>query len=292
MTARKVGDGPSGTAFAEGGVLCVGDADADARFGGRSPGRYGSPCFAVVPLVCLGVPVGVLCLAEPESPSALSSDEANVLRLLGMQVSEFLAADPEVERCLRSADVGLVDGAGLADEGLDEDAELARRVCEAVASETEPERVLRRSLGAVATGLGAAPVSLLRLASDGATLEAESEVDGGVVSDRAPLPAGRGLTGLVCQTGVLVAVDDPANDPRFDAGVDTAGDGVVRPFLCVPLKLREKVVGILRVFLEPGAMTSARTAEVLAAAIRNVLLYRSLLQSIEEVAEARRSARS
>jgi GAF domain-containing protein len=105
----------------------------------------------------------------------------------------------------------------------------------------------------------------------------------------------RGLTGAVFQSGGPVACEDPAADRRFDARVDTAADGVPRPLLCVPIKLRDKGVGVLRAFFEPGTRLSPRTGEVLSAAfsaaVRNVLLDRSLLQSIEELASARRDAR-
>jgi GAF domain-containing protein len=92
-----------------------------------------------------------------------------------------------------------------------------------------------------------------------------------------------------------VATEAPERDPRFDPEVDTAEDGCARPLLCLPLRLRGQVVGLCRVFLSPGETPSARTGEMLAAAlsaaVRNVLLYRSLVESIEEVAEARRQAR-
>ena len=76
--------------------------------------------------------------------------------------------------------------------------------------------------------------------------------------------------------------------------VDTALDGEPRPFLCVPLKLRGKTVGLFRAFPEDRARASARTAEmigaVLSAAVRSVLLYRSLLATIDDIAVARREA--
>ena len=302
MSARKVGEGASGTCFADGTVLCVPDVDEDARFSGRGAGNYDAPGFACVPLVCLGVPVGVLCLTEGEDADGLSLEETNVLRLLGMQISEFLAADPEVERLLASAQVGDVEGVALDGLGtldlldtVDGDAEIAQAICEAVAAEVEPERVLGSALNAVATRLRAAPVSLHLTDPEGTSLVLEAQVDGGVAADRASLAADRGLCGAVVQTGQLVAAPEPDQDPRFDAAVDTPEDGLVRPFLCVPIRLREKVVGALRVFLDSGSPASPRTAEVLgaafSAAVRNVLLYRSLLQSIEEVAEARKNAR-
>jgi CheY-like chemotaxis protein len=296
MQSRKVGEGPSGMCFAEGSVFCVPDVAADERFDGRSAGSYRSSAFAVIPLVCLGVPVGVLCATEGEDEN-LFLEETNLLRLLGMQISEFLAADPEVERALLSASAMEAEGVDPFAAGtVDGDAELARVVCEAVAQESEPDRMLRRALSALSSQLVAAPVSVFLLSSDGSTLALESEVDGGVCADRPQLQIGEGLTGMVCQSGQIVAVEAPEQDARFVAEVDTAADGVVRPYLCVPLKLRGKLVGLLRVFLAEGRSASPRTAEVLAAAfsaaLRNVLLYRSLLKSIEELAQARRAARS
>ncbi|HEB89894.1 MAG TPA: response regulator [Deltaproteobacteria bacterium] len=297
LSSRKIGEGASGICFQEGNVLCVADVEEDPRFSGRGPGEYESGSFAIVPLVCLGVPVGVLCLTESADPEGLSIQEGNVLRLLGMQVSEFLAADPEIDSLLQAASVMSAEGiSGVEDLVSDVDAELARAVCEAIAAEVEPERVLGRSLEAVAKLLSAAPVSLFLLSNDRASLELEAEADGGVVGDRATLPVDRGWAGLVVATGQLVATEDAAADDRFDADVDTPSDGFVRPCLCVPIKLRGKVVGVLRVFLEEGRCASPRSAEVLcaafSAAVRNTFLYRSLLESIEEVADARRQARS
>jgi len=56
------------------------------------------------------------------------------------------------------------------------------------------------------------------------------------------------------------------------------------------------VLGVLRAFPREPGRASARAGEVLAAAVsaavRSVLLYRSLLETIEEVASARREAQA
>jgi DNA-binding response OmpR family regulator/putative methionine-R-sulfoxide reductase with GAF domain len=297
MMPRKVGEGASGLCFAEEAVLCVQTVGEDGRFSGRGAGAYDSSAFAIIPLVCLGVPVGVLCLTDGADPECFSQEEENVLRLLGMQVSEFLAADPEVEALLANAQCVNLEGIESFDlvDAVDGDAELARAVCDAIAAEVEPERVLRSSLGAVARHLGAAPVALYLQSPDGNRLKLEAEFDGGVVGDRAMLPTDRGLAGGVIYSGQLVAAQHPEDDARFDLEVDTASDGMARGLLCVPITLRNQVVGVLRVFLEDGRAASPRTAEILAAsfsaAVRNILLYRSLLQTIDEVAEARRQSR-
>ena len=89
---------------------------------------------------------------------------------------------------------------------------------------------------------------------------------------------------------------EPESDPRFDPEVDTPQDGKPGPFLCVPVSFRGRSLGVFRAFPASADRVSAQTAEVLAsalsAAVRNVLLYRSLLESIEEVARVRRDART
>ena len=91
-----------------------------------------------------------------------------------------------------------------------------------------------------------------------------------------------------------MATADPAADPRFAPEVDTAGDGSVRPLLCGPLRFRSRILGLFRVFPAAAADADPALAEVLgaalSAAVRNVLLYRSLVETIEEVAVARREA--
>ena len=122
----------------------------------------------------------------------------------------------------------------------------------------------------------------------------EGECDGGSRAERRKLDQGRGLTGLVAQTGNLIAASHPEEDPRFDPEIDTPVGGEAAPLLCVPLQLRGRVFGIFRAFLRADAAPDARTGEVLSAAlsaaVRNILLYRSLVDSIAEVAEARRTA--
>ncbi len=174
------------------------------------------------------------------------------------------------------------------------DAELVREVCEAVVEEVEPERVMQAALVCLARALNAAPVSLYLVDPDTGELQLECECDGGIRSDRTTLPQSSGLTGTVFPTGNLVAAPEPQTDPRFDASVDTAEDGAERPLLCVPLKLRGTTVGLFRAFPQDRVRASPRTGEMIAAAlsaaIRSVLLYRSLLATIEEVALARRQA--
>ena len=86
----------------------------------------------------------------------------------------------------------------------------------------------------------------------------------------------------------------PAADPRFDASSDTPEGRGAGPLLVVPLRFRGRTLGVCRIFTADPNAASPRTAEVLgaalSAAVRNVLLYRSLVDSIEEVARARKDS--
>jgi len=179
-------------------------------------------------------------------------------------------------------------------EGDRSDAELARRICDALTAEIDPARLVAAVLRAVAESVKAAPVSMYLLDATGRELRLEAQCELSSHADHGLLPANQGLTGAVCQTGHLIATDTPEDDPRFDPIIDAPEGSPARPLLCLPLVVRNKTLGVVRVFPQQGVSASARTGEILTAAIsaavRNVLMYRSLLESVDEVAKARRQA--
>jgi DNA-binding response OmpR family regulator len=288
MSRVAVGEGIAGAALAGAEPVRVEDITRDERFARLgAPGRYDTGSFVVAPLAVGEQRLGVLCVTDRASGASFDESDLAVLRILAGQVARRLrdaAADAEVP--------AEAEALPAENEASAEDAELARVVCEAATLEVEPGRILQAALRPVAQALRAAPVSLYLLGEHG--LLREAEWDAGVRADRAELPLGSGLTGAVAETGQLVASADPAADPRFDASVDTPADGRPGPLLCGALRFRGKVLGVFRAFPEQREVPSARTGEVLSAAlsaaVRNVLLYRSLVESIDEVARARRAA--
>jgi DNA-binding NarL/FixJ family response regulator/putative methionine-R-sulfoxide reductase with GAF domain len=291
MDAVELGEGVAGVAVSMDEVLAVDDVTRDARFSERPfRHRYESGALAVAPLHDADRPLGVLCASDREGGAPFGDDERTLLRVLASQIASLLArvrhgelAAPEDTAPLRAWQ-----------DRADPDAELGREVCEALCLEVEPQRLLAAALLPVARRLHASPVSLYLIDSRSGELALEgiSDADGRV--DRARLPRNRGLCATVLQTGHLVASGRPQADPRFDPGVDTPEDGSAGPLLCVPIRLRGKVLGLARAFPKEPAAASARTGEMLAAGlsavVRNVLLYRSLLEAIEDLARARRDA--
>ncbi|MFI5217294.1 MAG: GAF domain-containing protein [Candidatus Limnocylindria bacterium] len=286
----KVGAGVAGVVFASGEAIAVGDLDADARFASRvRRPRYRSASLAAAPVPGIGRALGVLCATDREGGAPFGEDELALLQILAGQLGPLLAG-PAVPREAPAAAPQVE-----ADPRAEADLELARAICDVLAVEVEPQRLVEAALRPVARALPAAPVSLYLIDNASGELRLEGQHDETGRGDRKSLPRQRGLTALVLQTGRVVATDRPQSDPRFDPDVDTPENGVAGPLLCVPLHWRNKVLGVVRAFPQGGAAASARTGEVisaaLSAAVRNVLLYRSLLESIEDLAEARREAR-
>jgi DNA-binding NarL/FixJ family response regulator len=281
------GEGVAGWVAARQQALAVADVYSDDRFGAR-PHRahYATGSLAVAPLHRGEETLGVLCATYRNGGVTFGDDELSILKVLALHASLLLASHQESAPASTEAEeISTAHG---------RDAELARQVCDAMAVEVEPPRLLAAALRHVARGLSAAPVSLYMIDNRSGDLALESQNDDEGVADRPRLPRDRGLTATVLQTGGLVATARPQADPRFDPLVDTPADGVPAPLLCVPLRLRGVVLGVARIFPKDEAAASARTGEVLSsvlsAAIRNVLMYRSLLESIEDVARARREA--
>jgi DNA-binding response OmpR family regulator len=290
MDVVPVGEQVAGVVFARGEPLVVGDITQEHRVAVAAPeGRYATKSFAITPLRSGERSLGVLCATDRPGGDSFDETDLALLRILSLQVSRLLDDLDRMEAEAADSDaLGLSEGTGIADG----DAELARSICAALHSEIDPERILSRTLAAASGALGDAPVSLFLLDAETGELRAEALRDAGRRPDRPRLAVGSGLTGTVLETGRPMSVDDPEADPRFESAVDTPEDGRPGPFLCVPLCFRGKGLGVFRAF--PSRSIPAATAEVLAAAlsaaVRNVLLYRGLLEAIDGLARARREA--
>lgn len=281
------GHGVAGVAFEVGEPVAVSDIEADPRFADSvQRERYESNSFSIAPLVSGGEPIGLLCAADRAGGAPFTEEDLALLRLIAGQAVRLLRPGGALAQ---PGPVGEDAGTHV------RDAELVRIVCDAICNEVEPERLFAAALQPIAEALDAAPVSIHLFDEPREALRCEASCDGGEREDRVALPVDAGLTGAVAQSGRLVATDSPEADDRFDPAVDSPADGRVGPLVCAPLSLRGKVVGVLRLFPRQDSVGAGRSAEVLSAAlsaaVRNVLLYRSLLDSIDEVAAARRRAR-
>jgi len=60
-----------------------------------------------------------------------------------------------------------------------------------------------------------------------------------------PLNFGEGIAGCVAQSGKPLIVNSPKKDHRFFKGVDERTDFKTRNIICVPVKVKEKIIGVL-----------------------------------------------
>jgi GAF domain-containing protein len=290
----------AGRAVAQGEAIVVADVGLDPRFVAAPGGRYESNSFVVMPLGVGSDRFGALCATDRRGGSSFVEEDVALLRLLSLTLSPLL--DPS--QPLLDTDLAILEeaadlpepnfaaaGEAPAPEG---DSELARLVCDAMTREVEPTRVLGSALRAVSECLHSAPVSVYLLESESGLLRREAQWEADGVSDREVLLREAGLTGAAFESGQPIACAAPAEDPRFDVAADTPEGGAVGPLLVLPIRFRGRTLGVCRVFSADPRAASPRTAEVLgaalSAAVRNVLLYRSLVESIEEVARARKEA--
>jgi CheY-like chemotaxis protein len=297
------GEGVAGVAVSQDQPIVVGDLDADERFAGRETAdRYTTRSLVVTPIAGRERPLGVLCATDRESGGPFGAVDLALLRILAAQVGQLLRSPVEPPPAPRPEPTPDEDSGHDITQPLPydvsdrvEDAELARSICDVLTYEIEPERVINQVLGVIARLLPASPVALYLIDNRTGSLELEGQLAADGPADRERLDRAEGLTGTVLQTGNLIATDHPDKDPRFVPDADTPADGSIRPLICVPMQMRGKALGVLRVFPLAEGASLPRTAEVLAAAasaaVRNVLLYRSLLDSIDEVARARREGR-
>jgi DNA-binding response OmpR family regulator len=291
LDSVAVGEGVAGRAVAQGQAIIVTDVANDPRFPAKKKSdRYDSGSFVVMPLGVGPERFGALCVTDRRGGTPFGDEDVALLRLLSISLAPWLepASSP-----VAAAQAALPAGSAESAEA-DPIGELARLVCDAMTREVEPPRVLGSALQALAESLRAEPVALFLLDPESDALRQESQWAAGGSADRASVPRNGGLIGHAFQTGQPVVCHDPASDPRFDAAADTPESGTVAPFVVLPLRFRGRTLGVFRAFTADPRLASPRAAEVLgaalSAALRNVLLYRSLVDSIEEVARARRDS--
>jgi signal transduction histidine kinase/CheY-like chemotaxis protein len=104
------------------------------------------------------------------------------------------------------------------------------------------------------------------------------------------LPPGEGIAGWVAENGQHLLIPDVKKDKRFYGQIDEMSGFVTKSILCVPLKAKSKMIGVLEVinkvddtsFTEEDAMLLNIFANQAAIAIENARFYDELKNRYEE----------
>jgi len=108
-----------------------------------------------------------------------------------------------------------------------------------------------------------------------------------------------GIAGWVATHGVPVVINDVHNDPRFSPLIDAQTGFPTRSVVCVPLKIRNKTIGVLEVlnkrsnqgFDSEDLGLVITTANQAAVAIENARLYQSLREERDRIIQVQEDVR-
>ncbi len=102
---------------------------------------------------------------------------------------------------------------------------------------------------------------------------------------------GQGIAGQVALSGEPIVVSDTSKDKRFDGSIDMATGFETRSIMCVPIRMREKVVGVIEVLnagysgplSEEDLETFSAFANTAAVALQNARLFSAIQHSVDHI---------
>jgi PAS domain S-box-containing protein len=105
------------------------------------------------------------------------------------------------------------------------------------------------------------------------------------------IPCGEGIAGWVAEHEETVLVQDVKKDPRFYKAIDKISGFETKSILCVPIKSKTKLIGVLEVVNKTDGTSFTRQDSILlsifaqqaAMAIENARLYEELRERMDEI---------
>jgi diguanylate cyclase (GGDEF)-like protein len=163
--------------------------------------------------------------------------------------------------------------------------ETLNEIVQAISSSLQPREILDIIMEKTAELIKAEGWSLLLLDQEKQELVFEAAAgEAGKKLLGMRLRVGQGVAGWVAHYGQSIIVPDVTKDPRFYAGVDKKTKFVTKSILCVPMKSRDKIIGVVEVVNkiggEPFTTDDLDIFENLVAhitiALHNATLYRKM----------------
>lgn len=171
---------------------------------------------------------------------------------------------------------------------------LLREIGTVINSTLKEDEIMKRTIESITELLNSESGSLLLL--DEKTQELYFDVAHGEKGEevkRIRLKLGEGIAGWVAKEGKPLIVNDVQKDKRFYRKADETSQYVTRNILCVPVKIKGKVIGVIEAINKnDGLFTNADLsiltylADQVAIAIENARLYDELKKTFLDTAEA------
>jgi PAS domain S-box-containing protein len=225
-------------------------------------------------------------------PICLGDRALGLLMLDSDTPGEFTAKDAERLQPLASAAAIALENTRLYEAERKRVTQLTvvNQVARKAISILDPDRLLQEIVIAIQHGFGYYSVALFLLDETGSELEF-SAVAGGLENLASPdyrQAVGVGMIGWAAEIGQSILANDVSLEPRYITGFPE--EIATQSELCVPLKLTDRVIGVLDVqqaqvnaFDETDLTTMETLADQIAVAIENAQLVASLAQDKERL---------
>ena len=158
-------------------------------------------------------------------------------------------------------------------------------IVQAISSSLKPKEILRIIMEKTADLIKAEGWSVLLLDREQGELVFEAAAgEAGKKLLGMRLKIGQGVAGWVARYGQSLIVSDVTKDPRFYSGVDKKTKFITKSILCVPMRSRDKIIGVVEVVNkiggEPFTPDDLEIFENLVAhvtiALQNAAMYRKM----------------
>ncbi len=225
----ELGQGLTGWAAQAGQAVCAADAAHDPRYHFLPETGEGDFCsLLAVPLIHQERVVGAINV-QTKKRHAYSTDEVELLSLIADLAAGALEKAVLYERMQRQ---------------ISELSTLAE-VSEMVTSPLYPDEMLQLIVEMAARVMHAKACSLQLLDEERGELIPRAICSPSTAyREQQPIHIGEGIAGIVAVTGQPIAVEDVFQDPRYRYSNIARQEGL-RSLLCVPLRVRERTIGIL-----------------------------------------------
>jgi diguanylate cyclase (GGDEF)-like protein len=160
-------------------------------------------------------------------------------------------------------------------------------IVQAISSSLQPKEILRIIMEKTADLIKAEGWSVLLLDHDNRELVFEAAAgEAGKKLLGMKLKIGQGVAGWVARYGQSIIVPDVTKDPRFYSGVDKKTKFTTKSILCVPMRSKDKIIGVVEVVNkiggEPFTQDDLEIFENLVAHITIALENASMYRRMEE----------
>ncbi len=233
--------------------------------------------MAAVPLKVKRKTIGVICVMDKAKGREFGKSDLKVLTSIANHFSIIL----ERRGLFSELDTKLKQFSVLHDVG-------------ALLISTLDEKLVReRSIGAITELMDTETGSLLMV--DSARKELYFDVALGEMGEKIKtvrLKVGEGIAGWVARHGRPLLIDDVTKDKRFQGGLDKKSTFKTRDMICVPVKVKDKTIGVVQAINKRGGRFTKADLELfqlfsnqVAIAIDNARLYKEIRETFYSTSE-------